>query len=118
MRRPTRSTGKTVKKPRRKSAVGERSKRARPASGDLQTRIDDLEGKLKEALEQQAASSHVLRVIAGTRDELEPVFDAILSNALHICDATFGNLQLVKNGLVRFAAHGWVCFESCLQSFE
>src|SRR4051812_8488771 len=105
MRRPTRSTGKTVKKPRRKSAVGERSKRARPASGDLQTRIDDLEGKLKEALEQQAASSHVLRVIAGTRDELEPVFDAILSNALHICDATFGNLQLVKNGLVRFAAH-------------
>jgi len=106
MRRPTRSAGKTAKKPRRKSAVGQRSKRARPAaSGDLQTRIGDLEGKLKEALEQQAASSHVLRVIAGTRGELAPVFDAILSNALHICDATFGNLQLVKDGLVRFAAH-------------
>ena len=63
--------------------------------------------ELTESLQQQTATADVLRVISSSPGELEPVFQAILANATHICDAKFGNLWLREGNNFRIAAtHG------------
>ncbi len=67
---------------------------------ELRQRTDDL----SESLEQQTATSEVLRVISSSPGELEPVFEAILDNAIQICEASFGNLALWEDGRFRRVA--------------
>src|SRR5262249_46568521 len=60
--------------------------------------------ELRESLQQQTATSDVLRVISSSPGELEPVFKAMLENAVHICDASFGNLLLYEGDVFRHVA--------------
>ena len=67
---------------------------------ELRQRTDDL----TESLEQQTATSEVLRVISSSPGELRTVFQAMLENATRICEANFGVLNLHENGLMRMGA--------------
>src|SRR5688572_10283833 len=67
---------------------------------ELRQRTDDL----TEALEQQTATSEVLKVISSSPGELEPVFQAMLANATRICEAKFGILFLTEGDAFRTGA--------------
>jgi len=60
--------------------------------------------ELSESLEQQTATSEVLRVISSSPSELAPVFQAMLANATRLCEANFGTLNLHDNGSFPIAA--------------
>src|SRR5262249_21724947 len=63
--------------------------------------------ELSESLEQQTATSEVLKVISTSSGELEPVFETMLANAVRICGAAFGNLWLREGDGFRIGAtHG------------
>ena len=67
---------------------------------ELRQRTDDL----SESLEQQTATSEVLKVISSSPGELDLVFNALLANATRICEATFGGLFLREGALFRAVA--------------
>jgi len=59
---------------------------------------------LSEALEQQTATSEVLKVISSSPGDLDPVFQAMLANAVRICDAKFGVMFRYNNEMFNPAA--------------
>src|SRR5262245_55477129 len=67
---------------------------------ELRQRTNDL----SESLEQQTATSEVLKVISSSPSELKPVFDAILENATRICEAKFGTMWLREGDAFRVVA--------------
>ena len=69
--------------------------RQRNPSAGHKTRPDvaQLTRERDEALEREKATAEVLRVISSLPGELKPVFEAMLANAVHLCEAKFGVLH-------------------------
>jgi signal transduction histidine kinase len=64
-------------------------------------------GQVTEALEQQTATSDILRVISRSPTDLQPVFDTIVSSAVRLCGAAFGGLQRLDGDRMTLdAQHG------------
>ena len=90
-------------------------KRETEALGQLQTRNREL----VESREQQTATSEILRVIASSPTGVQRVFDAIVTNAASLCEASQTAVLLARDGLLHLDAlhHTWMTAEG-LEEFR
>jgi class 3 adenylate cyclase/putative methionine-R-sulfoxide reductase with GAF domain len=111
MRRRNKTGGKKGKTQRPKTLkrhnAPKTARRRNFSAAGPQEQISALTRELKEALEQQTATSEVLKVISSSAGELRRVFETMLENAVRICGAKFGNLWLREGDVFRIGAtHG------------
>ena len=109
MRRPDKAGGKAVKPQRHRTLKRRDAAKVgrKPPTIDAAERIALLEHRLNEALEQQSATSEVLRVIASSPTEIQPVLDAIVTTAARLLDVADAYIMRVEGQLLRAVArHG------------
>jgi signal transduction histidine kinase len=106
MRRRSRAGPERAKLRRPKTVTQKRRGLRNPSVADHKTQSDvaQLIRERDEALEREKATAEVLRVISSSPGELEPVFQAMLENAVRICEAKFGTLYLRAGDAFRAAA--------------
>src|SRR5258707_595512 len=75
---------------------------------ELRERTEDL----SESLQQQTATADVLKVISSSPSELEPVFQALLENAVRLCEAGFAMLFLQEENMANPASQRRTAFSS------
>jgi len=64
----------------------------------------ELQDRVTELIQQQTAIAEVLRAIASSPHDLQPIFDAILDNATRLCRADVGSLRLSEESGLRLVA--------------
>jgi signal transduction histidine kinase len=83
---------------------GAKPRKARSPERAVPT-VRDLEQRLAEALEQQAATAEILRVISSSATSLQPMLDAIARHAARVCGAYDATVFLREGDLLRRVAH-------------
>ena len=71
----------------------------------LFTELQKKNSALMEALEQQTATSEILRVISSSPTDVQPVFDTIARNAVRLCGGEYSTLYRVDGGLIHFVSY-------------
>ena len=66
--------------------------------------LQDRNRQITEALEQQTATSEILRVIASSPTNIQPVLDVVAENAARLCDSNDAQLRLIDESVLRLAA--------------
>jgi GAF domain-containing protein len=69
------------------------------------TAVTRAHAQVSEALEQQTATSEILKVISSSPTDVQPVFDAIVRNAVRICGGFNGTVFRFDGRLIHVAAH-------------
>src|SRR5580693_2858875 len=103
LRRPKAASRKRVAVAKPK-AVAKSKSQPRAAAAGLQERLERNRQELNEAVQQQAATSEVLRLISAAPGDLKRVFSVILESATRLCQANFGTLYLVEGDFCRAVA--------------
>ena len=97
-------SGQPVKGRRTIKPKASKAPTARASDLNLQEQVAALTRELNEARDQQTATSEVLKVISSSPGDLRPVFQAMLKQATHICEAKFGIVVQYQGGLFHPAA--------------
>ena len=111
MRRRSSTGGKPHKAGRPKATAPKRPDAPKAArfhksfAAGEETEVAPLRRELNEALEQQAATSEVLRVIRSSPTDVQPVFDMIAESAARLCKAQFCFVYRFDGQLLHFVAH-------------
>jgi BMFP domain-containing protein YqiC len=71
---------------------------------EAQTKLDLRTRELGEALEQQAATAEILRIISSSPTDVQPLFDTITRNFVSLCGSIFGAICTFDGKLVHFAS--------------
>jgi signal transduction histidine kinase len=71
----------------------------------LQKRLAEALKREADALEQQTATSEILRVISSSPTDVQPVFEAVLASAARLCDALDATMFRVDGDVLRLVAH-------------
>jgi two-component system, NtrC family, sensor kinase len=93
---------KTLEPVRGNAPKGQARSKLSPAAEE--TEVARLTRQLSEERKQRAATSEVLHLLSGSHGDLNRLFDAILSNATKLCQATFGALFLCEADAFRIVA--------------
>ena len=83
------------------------TERLQESYAGLERKVEERTRDLRESLEQQTATSEILRVISQSQRDVQPVFETIVANARKLCDATFSVVYTFDGELIHLAAaHG------------
>src|SRR5262245_21255790 len=95
----------TTKKDTKKSKAKPRRAVVKTSVDEQAQTIAELRQQLAEALEQQTSTSEILRIIANSVTDLQPVLDAVAENAARLIDAQDAIIHRLSGEVLRDVAH-------------